>query len=503
VSESRTPSEKLWLTPRLAAPDALGIGTAAVAALAVLGLGLASMGFAGMVGLADWSGAMLVVVPLILLGALLSWLNERVWISIALLGHFVVFLSQQHEGIGVGELGFTALTLAGLCVWLFKEMVIHRRMIVRTGFDAVLVGMFVTTTVVSLVANRLHEGEFLHYVTEWTKMFDLLLYFPVRAMIRTRRDVMQLAVLFSIVAVATGIVGVLTYRERLMTAVFAYQIEHSRVFTNEPVSMLFSIFGAVVVAYAKRFRTLLLGMALMTAGMLFLAVTFSRGAIASTGVGLVFIMIFSGRIKRLIGVFAFALILMAGGVYLAFPSIARTMAKSVGQRIGSIGSTMTDVSFNLRVIEANTILDHYVPYSPWIGYGYGVNYHWYDPTSNMTMRHSFIHNGYVRLLFKYGYPLAIFFVFFLFYPLLRLLVRAPSKRDPMAHAMMVGCAAYLVTAIVNNYVSDMFSHYAGPLNYALCWAILDYVNRRTAPAMLPTASSSPLEPMEPLAAAGV
>jgi O-antigen ligase len=482
----------------MAEPGALGLTASALAALGALVLSLMTMGIVGMVGLADYQGAYLVVLPMIVLGAFLSWLNERIWIYIALLGHFVMFLSQRHEGIGAGELGFTALSLVGLCVWLFKELVIHRRVIVRTGFDALLIGVFVATTLVALVANRLHQGDLLHFMSEWTKLFDLFLYFPVRKIIRTRRDVMHLLVIFAILGIANGVVGVLTYRERLMTAVFAYQIEHSRVFTNEPVSMLFAIMGAAIVAYAVRTKMLVLGVVILTSGLVFLVITFSRGAIASAGVGIIILMILSGKWRRLSAVLIVAIAIAAGGAYLMFPRIAKTMATSVGKRIGSIGSTMSDVSFNLRKIEAEKIMTYYVPYSPIIGHGYGVRYTWYDPTEKHSANHSFIHNGYIRLIFKHGYPLAVFFLFFLVYPLLRLLIRAPSKRDRFLHGLTVGCVAYLITTLVNNYVSDMFSHYSGPLNYVLCWAILDYVNWRLAPTTL---TLPPTEPA-PLAAAG-
>ena len=489
-----------WLPPSMAAPGPLALSAGAIAAIGALVLSLGSMGLMGVVGLAEYQGLFLLVVPVVLFGAYLSWRNERVWIYIALLGHFVMFLSQRNEGIGAGELAFTALSLVGLCVWLFKEMVVHRRPIVKTGFDALLIGLFVATSVVALIANRLHGADFMRYVTEWTKFFDLLLYFPVRSIIRTRRDVMHLVFIFLIVGVANGIVGVFSYRERLMKAVFAYEIEHSRVFANEPVSMLFAILGSVVVAYARRRLMLIVGIILLTAGLLFLIITFSRGAIASAGIGIIVVMLLSGHWRRLATVLLVSLAIGSATVYVAFPRIAKTMATSVGRRLGSLGAASSDVSFNLRVIESTKILNYYVPYSPIIGHGYGTKYTWYDPTAKHSLHHSFIHNGYVRLLFKYGYPLAFFFAFFLLYPLLRLLVRAPSKRDQPVHAMMVGCVAYLVCALINNYVSDMFSHYSGPFNYVLCWAILDYVNRRTAPATS-TVPESP-SAIEPLAAAG-
>ena len=130
-----------------------------------------------------------------------------------------------------------------------------------------------------------------------------------------------------------------------------------------------------------------------------------------------------------------------------------------------------------------------------------MTYHWFDPTVHHTLEMTFIHNGYVKLLFKYGVPIAVLFLLFMAYPLIRVAIRSPSRRDEPTHAMMVGTVAYLVCALVNNYVSDMYSNYVGPLNFALCWAILDYVNRQTLPARSPTPLLEP--PSEPLAAAGV
>lgn len=489
-----------WFAERIAEPGAWTIAVAALSAIGLCYILLASMGVMGIVGLADYQGLLLLVVPSILLGGFLAWLNERVWIYVALAGHFVMYMSARNVGVAGGEIAFTALSLAGICIWLFKEMAIHRRPIVRTGFDALLLGVFISTSVVALVATLLHDGEMMRYMNEWTKLLDLLLYFPVRAIIRTRRDVMVLVGICVLIGVVNGVFSVMTYRERLMDAVFAYEIEHSRVFTNEPVSMIYAILGTVVVAYARTRWTLLLGILLTTSGILFLIVTFSRGAILSATIGMTFVMLFSGRGLRVLSVIIVSLVMGATAVYVAFPNIATTMATSVGRRLGSIGSTMTDVSFNLRVIEANKILEYYVPHSPIIGYGYGVRYHWIDPTVKYSINHSFIHNGYIRLVYKYGYPLAVFFLFFLLYPLLRAMMSWPSRLDWQSHAMMVGSIAYLICALVNNYVSDMFSHFAGPFNYVLCWAVLDYVHRRTSPLSLPQATRQ--IPPEPLVAVG-
>lgn len=490
MSATRSDIPSNWLPERLATPGALTLGAGALAAFGVIALGLTMSGLAGLVGLADHLGAWLMLLPAVAAGMYLSWRHERFWIYTAVIAHLAMFMSQTNEGIGGGEIAFIGVALGGLCLWFFKEVVVHRRLVVRTGFDALLIATFLLTSIVALIANRLHDGELLRYFKEWTPMLDLLLYFPLRSMLKTRRDVYRMLTVLGILGVVIGVIGVATYRERLMTAVFAYQIEHSRVFANEPVNIIFAILGVVVVAYARTKWMYLLGALLTTSGMLFLFITFSRGSIVSAFVGIIVVMVFSGHGRRILLVLIASLVIGSGLVYMTYPTIAKTMATSVGRRLGTVGSTMTDVSFNLRVIEANTILRHYVPFSPLIGHGLGVTYHWYDPTEHATATTSFVHNGYVRLVFKYGYPLAVLFLFFLAYPLLRILLSWPSRRDPVLHALVIGCGAYLVTTLVNNYVSDMFSHYSGPLNFALCWAILDYVNRQTRPATVPTPESS-------------
>ncbi|MBC8144655.1 MAG: O-antigen ligase family protein [bacterium] len=488
------------VSPRIDEPGALAISAGALAAIGVTLLGLVTLGLAGTLGMADHQGLYLLVLPAVFLGAFLSWINERIWVYVSILGHVVVFMTTS-DSVGGAEMAFSALTLSGLCVWLFKETVIHRRFLVQSGFDALLMAIFISTTVVTMIASILHNGDPLWYMSEWTKMLDCLLYFPIRRFIRTREDVIKLVTLFALIGIAMGLVGVATYRERLLKAVFAYQIESSRIFANEPVSMAFAILGTVIVAYARTRFMKITGVFLTMSGLLFLIITFSRGAIGSAAIGIVFVVMFSGHGRRVLATIVFSLVVAAAGVYVAFPDIASTLATSVGRRVGSIGAASTDISFNLRVIEAKTLLNNYIPFSPIIGHGYGVRYHWYEPLEKHSLNHTFIHNGYVKLLFKYGYPLSVFFAFFMVYPLLRVAIRAPSKRDQATHAMMVGCVAYMICSLVNNYVSDMYSNFAGPLNYVLCWAILDYVNRRTAPAR--EHAPMPEPPTRPLAIAGV
>lgn len=466
-----------------------GVGVALLSALLIV----IGMALPGMAGLSQFSAYGPLLIPLLAAVAFLVWINERLWITMAVAGHIMMMIDSTKEAIGPGEAGFIVLGLGGLVLWLVKEVGIHRRRLVETGFDLLLLSFMVVGTVVTVIACVLHGGSLLLYAKEYGPVFDLLLYFPLKKYIRTRQDVAFLLLLFIFVAAINGAYGFMTYRERLAQAVFQWQISASRSNVNESTSMALFVLGTTLYAYANKLWLRLASLGCIAGGLISVLISFSRGPIvAGLFAMMVMIVLVPWRNSRKV-ILALGLALVVGvGVALAlFPQIASSIGQSIANRVLSVASTTSDRSFNARLVESGTLLNRYVRYSPVLGNGFGVQFSFLDPLSNTTTTGVFVHNGYIWSLFKYGIPLALMLMGVLLYPLLRLLVRAPSRHAGFDRALMAGTVGYLFSMLIVHFTSNHLAQVSTTLNLALCWAFLDYIQRARPAATAVSAGTLP------------
>lgn len=422
--------------------------------------------------------------PLLLMGLALSAVtayvsihNERFWVLSALALHAVALAGARSEALAVGEIVYAVFVLGGLAIWLTKSFV-RRERIIRSGFDVLLATFGILSTVVTLVASALHDGNIVVYMKEWGVASEILFYFPLRRVINTRRDVYIILALFAVVAVANSGVAILTYRQRLAEAVYQWQLK-ARSNVNEPTSIALLILSSTLFAYARKFRWALVGLTGAALGLIVLTISYSRSPIIS---GIIGAFIMAGliplrRARRVVGAMLVSVAIGLGVVLVVYPKFASVITSAVGQRLASVASASQDLSLRSRVAESERLVSHYIASSPVIGYGYGVRFGFDDPISGGTTWTYFIHNGYLWAAYKYGIPIALLLVGVIFYPLVRLLYLAPRRHDGLMRAIVAATTGYTLCVLIMNNTSTLFTGLSGMMNFALCWALLDFVHR--------------------------
>ena len=166
-----------WRLPSSVMPGPMGLVGGAVVSALIIALGL---NLPGMLGVPLDPGLTILAFPMAALMLYIVWCRERYWVYLSILSHILIMVDSTPETIGFGELMFAILGLGGLAVWLIKEIVLHRRRVVFTGFDLLLMSFMLLGTVVTMLACGLHGGDFLQYTKEYVPIFDLLFYFPLR-----------------------------------------------------------------------------------------------------------------------------------------------------------------------------------------------------------------------------------------------------------------------------------------------------------------------------------
>jgi hypothetical protein len=487
-------AEPLWKLDAGNMPGWKGLLAAGLITLLLLCLVPTIAGILGGMGVAIEPSVVFMGLAVAGLIGFLVWHDERLWLYLAILTHGLIMLDSTRGGIGSGEIGFAVVVLGGLILWFIKELLFYRRPIIRSGFDLLLLGFYCVSTETALVAMYIHGGNLLGFLKEWAIIVEMLFYFPLRKNMRNRKEVIIVLMLYVALAFGNGLFNLATYRSRLLNAVYMYELEASRTSGNTPTSVGLLILSATAFAYMRRWKASAISLGGTAVALLFVVIGFSRGPIIGGVFGIVILTVAaplrSG--KRVSAAFLGSILLGGVLIYMLFPSLSQSFVQSLAHRMATVSSARSDLSLRSRISESESLLLHYVPESPMLGYGYGFSFTFYDPIRQQTSHTPFIHNGYIWPFFKFGIPVTVLFFFVLVYPYLRLGVRKPRQDQAFEHALMVGTLGYMGAAMLTNITSSQFEDYPAIFNLVVCWALLEYVNRKAEP-----------ERIEPLGATAV
>lgn len=419
------------------------------------------------------------------------WHNERLWVYSAVLGETLNLLGGG-EGITAGDVAFGVWVIGGVLIWLGKELLVYRRPIIRSSFDFLFISFFLLSSVLSIVTFNINDGMLSRFFTEWLSVSNLLLYFPVRSILNKREDVIRLLVIFSIIALANSVFAITMYKQKLLNAVIEAELMTARSVSHENIAMAWMLMSAAVFGYTRSFRVGLLALGGMGMGFVGLLISLSRGPILSGFGALVMMLFFVGSVARKKLLLAICAMLL-GGVglgYVLFPGVIETIGAGIVKRIATVNEASSDRSLQSRAREQAAAL-RYIERSPLIGYGYGVIYHYYDnaPGRRGTIYSSFFHNGWLWPFYKFGIPLALFFLFMYFYPVARLMLRYPPNSMTFLRAIAVGGLCFFVASSLTNTTSNQVCEFSGTFTILMFWALLDFVNRNLKAQQLPQAAA--------------
>ena len=405
--------------------------------------------------------------------------NERMWVYLAVLA-MAVFIFREDDGkVKIEELFYVAFVSTGIIIWLAKEVFVFRRQILRNGFDVLFLSGWVLTNTIALIAWGIHGGDGLIFVKEMLINLTLLLYFPMRKVVENRRHVLTLIAIVVGMAVVNSVVNILTYQQRVVQSALEYGEVGARVASYEVLSVALVMASFTLLAYARKPILFLAGLGGTALGVATVVMSLSRGPMIATVLGMLVIIVIVPRGKSLkliatgIGVVAINMVALS----IVAPTFAESIVANITDRLATLNKLNVDKSLGSRVSESTALLEHYIPASPVLGYGYGVTYSFYDAPFSHTAKVLFIHNGYLYPLFKYGIPAGIYFLMIFFYPLIRGVISAPRKNSGFPRALLAGACGILVAILVTNLTSSKFSNHLDIGLFAVIFTVFDYTAR--------------------------
>lgn len=397
------------------------------------------------------------VLPIALLAVpFLWWSCSSAMIAVPLIIVLNLHLLEPSEGISIVEVAFGVYFFGYVGYWFLRRSVFLGEKIARDRADALLL-TFLSLCAGSVVVVAVVGGRLVDWLREFLTISHLLLYFPAREVMKTRRGVRVVAAAILVVTGTVAILSLYNYNVATAAAVYLWELVGGRQSFGDHYFFPMTVFALALLTCSHTMRSHILLGGLFTLYSVSLAITFSRGFwIAAAAGALVLFLLGGGKERWRMG----SIVALSAGAALVLSTIllgnlAGPIADALAVRLTSAG--LRDLSLLERLGESRAVLDLFLA-SPVIGHGIGASFMHYDIILKTTTESTFVHNGYLFLLFKVGLVGTAVFLGFFMYVLFQAvsLLRMRASTDWVDTAILRGAIAVLAGMALVTITSNVF-----------------------------------------------
>lgn len=429
------------------------------------------------------------LVPVITFGLMLfvlMVLRPKVWLGVVFLT-LPFFLVDTGKGFTASEVAVGGFLLFTVVVWFIWQLAASREPLIRTWLDYLVI-LFLVLLPTNAVVALMNEADPIGWTAEWSLYLLILYYFPIRQYYADERGVRQLLTIAGISATLQALYSMWLFKQRVsMGLIYAYQIFLSRSVLLGPIFVLALLVGLYALARVRpRFIPVVVTFCAIQAAALLM--TFGRTVWAFFLVGVTVLFVIGKNRDRIsIAVTLGSIAALTVISVLSYnPRIGEIALRLVAQRFTATTQLRGgDYSMETRIVEADAAMAKFLE-NPLGGQGMRVPFASYAPLDKYTMRKSFVHYGYVSLLYKMGIPLtALMLAILLLFSFMLIkgtwgLLRDPSS-SPAMLVLAVPAMASLPSLYGNILMAGWFDQRYGHFMFAYlfaCTAILHEYHRR-------------------------
>lgn len=340
--------------------------------------------------------------------------------------------------------------------WILWQTIINRQKIVKNIADWFLLFFFFIMLFTIFLA--MFNGNLLQdWVREYLLFSVILLFFPFRHYLTSKKDLITLFILFAVSMVFTDILQLIMYkRTAIEDAIYAYQLGASIRFKQSIFSMTI-VFGFLFSLYPRKIwqKLLITGFTGLTG--LALMVSFSRTFWVMVMAAVALSWLYLPKKQKLGTLFTVAV--LGGALIFAlvfvFKQNTQIIFKVVENRLLSTSKGVKDVSVQMRLKEYIPVIKS-IKELPLGGKGLGTVHVYRQGQELYTVRTLHIHNGYLFFAFRLGIPLFICFLFPMFYYMIKAEKLARRTNDLFLKIIFLGSFTSILIMLVANFMTTVF-----------------------------------------------
>lgn len=422
------------------------------------------------------------LIPISLLGCVAIGLLIRRPIAhlfLVLCGFVLVF--NYEPGIEPSEIAFGLYYMTYLASWFGYRLFFSREPFVFGSVDKAVV-LFLVFITLGLGMTAVFGGDAWIAINEWRAVIILGFYFPVKeACVKDSRATKAVLLAFSFVTLILVIRTFGRYYEALQDVEALYQIMQNRSRTGERLVMMGLLGATVFSIYYARTRSLQIALLSFVSILLAGIVVGQSRTIwlaSSLCLALMFLLVSPReKVRALLFVSAGTFIVVAIAA-LVLDDFFSTVLTGLGERVGSIdGAASQDISLINRFYEWSAVWEASKA-SLLVGHGFGVPFHFFNVIYFFTESKTFVHNGYLGILYRHGilgFGLVAFIFLTSFVRGITLIRYTPNRLD---HAVALTCVLVLTGLAVAMLTEDVLLPADGAFASMVPIALLSSLTQR-------------------------
>ncbi len=406
-----------------------------------------------------------------LTGAVLCIYYPRAWLY-GVVAFIPVYFLSSSDGLSLLDVMNALFYNGAIFIWFFFRIIICKERLIRNTADWLIVAFFVLMVLNCGVA-MLHGVEFINWFREYILFILTLYYFPFREYFGEKKDLQRLIFVFGAAMIIVDFGQYYMYYKLLSKGlVYAYQLGHtSRI--NQSVFTAVSLAGIIFYFYVRKPWQKIFILACVILTIVALITTFSRTFWLVLLAEIPIILIYLKnkdriRLLQIIGMIA-ALIVLTAAFFLK--DYTKIVFEVVGNRFTSVSKGKDDVSVNARFVEYTAAWKKIKEF-PIGGNGLAKKFVHYEPIEEYTTNTFIIHNGYIYLTYRLGFPLTLFYFIPLIYYIIKAEKYARKVKDPLYRFISLSSLTSLILMIIANMSSAQFVYRDGIFVMVFAYAFI-------------------------------
>lgn len=357
--------------------------------------------------LLNWQAPEYIILPLLVLStsivAGLVFRNDLITLCLTILGTFFILFKNATVASFL-ELAFHMYLLGYIGYWFTSRFLFYKDTVLKDAADWCLF-IYLLYTTASFFLTVVFKGSVSNGFSEWVPLTVLALYFPIKeACYRHKKGAIYIISSFCVLTLIMVLLNFHEYYSDLAASSYLYQITNERVRSNELLIMTSFILIIVLFINAPSKKLKLLTAIVLSPFLAGIIITQSRSLWVATALGCSVVFIFAKNKQRrellILLAWGILLILLAGIFFLQ--DYFFLILSGFLERFTSLQTATTkDISLINRFSEWKAAWES-IKLSPIIGRGFGVPFHFFDLTREVTMVKSHIHSVYIGVLYRHG-----------------------------------------------------------------------------------------------------
>ncbi|MFA5512903.1 MAG: O-antigen ligase family protein [Candidatus Kapaibacterium sp.] len=415
-----------------------------------------------LIGLVILSEMYLILLPVLIAlpFVLMIIVKPKAWLY-TMTASLMIFFHAGGEDVGVLDVVLGIFYVGSLAVYFVrKSLIVKEKIMLNIGDWAILT--FFTLLLFNFVIAVANDVEPINWLREYLLIINLLMYFPVRDILKTENDVNKFLLFFAIIIILTGTYQIIEYYRKISTnIVYAYELKKSLTI-NQTLYTAASIIGFIFAFSQKnKWREfIIVGMTALY--VVFLISTFSRTFWLVLGLAFLLMFFLLPAKKKVtfltyLGVISSVVIL---GAFLLMKDKADIALSVAFERLESTSAGRKDVSLIARFKEWEKLTYH-IKQNPLGGNGLTKVFTFHFPINSRARHTHIIHNGYIWLLYRTGIPMTLLFLFFLFYYTIKAINLIPKSQSLTQRALLIAALSVFLALYIVNLTSSQFFYRDG------------------------------------------